>query len=103
MGKPLIAPVTLPSGADVQFNGSKAVDRLTLDRSWSGFTGSLTFNGNGGNDQLDAHTVSLKEGCGTDTLKGVRTRLTKDTTSDSTKVIDTSFIFDFDALLASLM
>ena len=77
LGRQLIAPVTLPSGADVQFNGSNAADRLTLDRSWSGFTGSLTFNGNGGNDQFDAHTV--------------------------TKVIDTSFIFDFDALLASLM
>ena len=59
LGKPLIAPVTLPSGADVQFNGSNAADRLTLDRSWSGFTGSLTFNGNGGNDQLDAHTVRV--------------------------------------------
>ena len=28
LGKPLIAPVTLPSGADVQFNGSNAADRL---------------------------------------------------------------------------
>ena len=74
LGKPLIAPVTLPSGADVQFNGSNAADRLTLDRSWSGFTGSLTFNGNGGNDQLDAHTVSLgvtfNGGDGNDTFLG---------------------------------
>ena len=74
LGKQLIAPVTLPSGADVIFNGSNAADRLTLDRSWSGFTGSLTFNGNGGNDQLDAHTVSLgvtfNGGDGNDTFLG---------------------------------
>ena len=59
LGKQLVAPVTLPSGADVVFNGSNAADRLTLDRSWSRFAGSLTFNGNGGNDQLDVRTVSL--------------------------------------------
>ena len=74
LGKPLIAPVTLPSGADVQFNGSNAADRLTLDRSWSGFTGSLTFNGNGGNDHFDARTVSLgvtfNGGDGNDTFLG---------------------------------
>ena len=57
-GIELITPVTLASGADVQFNGSNAADRLTLDRSWSRFTGSLTINGNGGNDQLDARAVN---------------------------------------------
>ena len=76
LGKPLIAPVTLPSGADVILNGSNAADRLTLDRSWSRFTGSLTFNGNGGNDQLDARTVSLgvtfNGGDGNDTFLGGR-------------------------------
>ena len=74
LGKQLIAPVTLPSGADVQFNGSNAADRLTLDRSWSSFTGSLTFNGNGGNDLFDARTVSLgvtfNGGDGNDTFLG---------------------------------
>ena len=38
-----------------------------------------------------------------DTINGVLTGLSKDTISDSTKVIDTSFAFDFDALLASLL
>ena len=46
----LVTPVKLSNGADVRFNGSNAADRLTLDRSWSRFTGSLTFNGKGGND-----------------------------------------------------
>ena len=73
-GRELMTPVTLSSGADVQFNGSNAADRLTLDRSWSRFTGSLTFNGNGGNDQLDARTVSLgvtfNGGDGNDTFLG---------------------------------
>ncbi len=68
------APVTLPNGADVQFNGSIAADRRTLHRSWSAFTGSLTFNGNGGHDQLDARAVSLdirfNGGDGNDTLLG---------------------------------
>ena len=76
LGKQLIAPVTLPSGADVQFNGSNATDRLTLDRSWSRFIGRLTFNGNDGNDQLDARTVSLgvtfNGGDGNDTFLGGR-------------------------------
>ena len=45
-GVELIIPVALPNGASVQFNGSHAADRLTLDSSWSHFTGSLTFNGN---------------------------------------------------------
>ncbi len=76
LGKQMIAPVTLPSGADVQFNGSNSADRLTLDRSWSNFTGSLTLNGNGGNDQLDARTVSLgvtfNGGDGNDTFLGGR-------------------------------
>ncbi|MFM9966658.1 MAG: hypothetical protein ACKV2Q_36230 [Planctomycetaceae bacterium] len=74
LGMPLIAPVTLPGGADVQFNGSSTADRLTLDRSWSGFTGSLTFNGNCGHDQLEARTVSLRVtfngGDGNDTFLG---------------------------------
>lgn len=74
LGKQLIAPVTLPSGAEVQFNGSNAADRLTLDRSWSRFTGNLTFNSNGGNDQFDARAVSLdvrfNGGDGNDTFLG---------------------------------
>ena len=73
-GRELMTPVTLSSGADVQFNGSNAADRLTLDRSWSRFTGNVTFNGNGGNDQLDARSVSLdvrfNGGDGNDTFLG---------------------------------
>ena len=74
LGKQLITPVTLLGGSDVIFNGSNVADRLTLDRSWSSFAGSLTFNGNGGNDQLDARTVSLgvtfNGGDGNDTFLG---------------------------------
>ena len=168
-GRELITPVTLSSGADVQINGSNAADRLTVDRSWSRFTGGLTFNGNGGNDQFDARPVSLgvtfnggdgndtflggsddvidggdendnlkgSDGddairggngndmltgsvgndsllgdagmdtllgdSGSDTLNGFSTGLSKDTISDSTKVLDTSFAFDFDALLAGFV
>ena len=73
-GRELITPVTLSSGADVQFNGANAADRLTLDRSWSRFTGSLTFNGNGGNDQFDARAVTVdvtfNGGDGNDTFLG---------------------------------
>ena len=73
-GRELMTPVTLSSGSDVQFNGSNAADRLTLDRSWSRFGGSLTFNGNGGNDQLDARAVTVdvtfNGGDGNDTLLG---------------------------------
>lgn len=76
LGKQLLSPVTLPSGTDVIFNGSSVSDRLTLDRSWSNFTGNLTLNGNGGNDQLDARTVSLgvtfNGGDGNDTFLGGR-------------------------------
>ena len=73
-GRELIAPIILANGADVRFNGSNAADRLTLDRSWSRFAGSLTFNGNGGNDQLDARAVSVdvafNGGDGNDTFIG---------------------------------
>ncbi len=74
LGKELIVPVSVMSGADVRFVGSNAADRLTLDRSWSRFAGSFTFNGNGGNDLLDAHAVSLgvsfNGGDGNDSLIG---------------------------------
>jgi hypothetical protein len=38
-----------------------------------------------------------------DTFGGATSGSSKDTISDSTKVIDTSFAFDFDALLADLL
>ena len=96
-----MTPVTLSNGADAQINGSNAADRLTVDRSWSRFTGSFTFNENGGNDQFDARPVSLSVtfngGDGNDTfLAGIG----HDTITDLTRVIDTSFTYDFDALLA---
>ena len=42
-GTELVIAVTLSNRADVQFNGSNAADRLTLERSWLRFTGRLTF------------------------------------------------------------
>lgn len=73
-GRELVTAVNVANGADVQLNGSNSANRLTLDRSWSRFAGNLTFNGNGGNDQLDARAVSLNVqfngGDGNDTFLG---------------------------------
>ena len=73
-GRELVTAINLANGADVQLNGSNSANRLTLDRSWSRFAGNLTFNGNGGNDQFDARSVSLdvrfNGGDGNDTFLG---------------------------------
>ncbi len=52
--------------------------------------------GDDGNDKLNG-------GIGIDRINGVLTGLSKDMISDTTKIIDTSFAFDFDALLAGLL
>ncbi len=67
--------------------------------------GNDSLLGDDGIDTLlgDAGLDTLKGGNGIDIINGVLTGPSKDTISDSTKVIDTSFMFDFDALLAELM
>jgi hypothetical protein len=45
----------------------------------------------------------LDGGLGTDIINGASTGTSKDTISDSTKVINTSFTVDSDALLAELL
>lgn len=73
-GTEMISPVVVPNGAWVQFDGSNFNDRLTLDESWVFFTGSLWFDGNGGNDKFDARAVNLdvwfNGGDGNDTFLG---------------------------------
>ena len=61
-----------------------------------GDAGTDTLLGDDGNDKLNG-------GLGTDTINGFTTGPSKDTISDSTKIIDTSLAFDFDALLAACL
>ncbi len=80
----------------------------------TGGIGNDLLTGSAGNDSLlgddgidtllgDAGLDTLKGGNGIDVINGVLIGLSKDTISDSTKVIDTSFAFDFDMLLAELI
>ena len=70
----LIAPVALAAVSTIQFEGSNRTDRLTLDGSLNGFAGTITFNGNAGNDTLVASTivrsVTFSGGVGNDTFLG---------------------------------
>ncbi len=70
----LIAPVALAAVSTIQFEGSNRTDRLTLDGSLNGFAGTITFNGNAGNDTFVASTivrsVTFSGGVGNDTFLG---------------------------------
>ena len=71
----------------------------------TGSAGSDSLNGDAGMDTLlgDDGNDKLNGGADLDTINGVTTGPSKDTISDTTKIIDTSFAFDFDALLAGLL
>ena len=55
----VVPAVALEDVGTFQIESSERNDRLTFDRSMNSFTGTITFNGNDGNDSLDAKAVSL--------------------------------------------
>ena len=84
---------------DDSLSGSDCNDLLTGSAgndSLLGDAGMDTLLGDDGNDKLNG-------GADLDTINGFTTGPSKDTISDSTKVIDTSFSFDFDDLLAGFV
>ena len=88
--------------------------RRSRNDTLSGGIGNDLLTGSAGNDSLlgdvgidtllgDIGKDTLKRGDGIDIINPSPPGTGTDTISDTTKAIDTSFAFDFDALLAGLL